>query len=315
MPLTGSADAAGPLDAYRRRVESTGPGGPDAAEADAHGSDLLALRRCVLAVAVLHDVDLVPDDDGVALSSGRHVPWSSIRLALGPIDATDPAARAALARWLLALRSVAWRSPDDLATRARPVGLPRGHALHPGGSWVRHQVPGGALDLGLGFLGTGTDPDRVEILPAGVLEAVVSYPALLEEWWGSARHYLERMGALAAERYHRRPTEPLRPMGDCDVVTLLGSAALRTALCGERSGLCAAAVPNRTRGWVDLSRTDPAFALVAASLADAAERGFPRPLLVTRDEVAMAREGGDPVLQSLRERAAPDPVQALVPRR
>ena len=29
----------------------------------------------------------------------------------------------------------------------------------------------------------------------------------------------------------------------------------------------------------------------------------------------MAREGGDPVLQSLREQAAPDPVQALVPRR
>jgi hypothetical protein len=105
-------------------------------------------------------------------------------------------------------------------------------------------------------------------------------------------------------------------MGDCDVVTLLGAASLRTALCGrERRGLCAAAVPNRTRGWIDLSRTDPAFALVAASLADPAERGFPRPLLVTREEVAMAREGGDPVLQALREQAAPDPVQALVPRR
>jgi hypothetical protein len=270
----------------------------------------------VLAVAVLHDVDLVPDDDGVALSSGRHVPWRAVRLALGPLDATDPAARAALARWLLALRSVAWRSPDDLGARARPVGLPHGHVLHPGDSWVRERVPGGALDLGFGFLGVGADPDRVDILPAGVLEAVIGDPGSLEVWWKTARSYLEEMGSLAADRYRRRPTEPLRPMGDCDVVTLLGATAFRRALCGrERTGLCAAAVPNRTRGWIDLSRTDPAFALVAASLAEATERGFPRPLLLTREEVTMAREGGDPVLQSLREQAAPDPVQALVPRR
>ncbi len=293
-------------------MESLGPGGSDLPV----GDDRVALRRCVLAVAVLHDVDLVPDDDGVGLSSGRHVPWTAIRLALGSLDATDPAARAALAHWLLALRTVAWRSPDDLAARARPVGLPRGHVLHQGQSWIRERVPGGALDLGFGFVGTGSDADRVELLPAGVLEAVIGDHEPLDLWWAAARQYLEEMGTLAADRYRRRPNEPLRPMGDCDVVTLLGAASLRRALCGrERTGLCAAAVPNRTRGWVDLSRTDPAFALVAASLSDPHDRGFPRPLLLTRDEVAMAREGGDPVLQSLRERAAPDPVQALVPRR
>jgi hypothetical protein len=278
--------------------------------------EVVALRRCVLAVAVLHDVDLVPDDEGVGLSSGRHVPWSAVRLGLGGLSATDPAARAALAHWLLALRTIAWRSPEDLGSRARPVGLPRGHALHPGPSWTRERVPGGALELGLGFVGVGSDPDRVEILPAGVLEAVIRDPALAGIWWRDARAYLEQMGALAAERARRRPEETLRPMGDCDVVTLLGASLLRQALCGrERSGLCAAAVPNRTRGWIDLSRTDPAFALVAASLADAADRGFPRPLLLTRDEVVMARAGGDPVLQSFREQAAPDPVQALVPLR
>src|SRR4029079_12013965 len=85
--------------AYLRPVETTGLGGPDLPATD----DRLALRRCVLAVAVLHDVDLVPDDDGVGLSSGRHVPWSSVRLALGPLDAADPAARGTLARWFLAL--------------------------------------------------------------------------------------------------------------------------------------------------------------------------------------------------------------------
>jgi hypothetical protein len=180
---------------------------------------------------------------------------------------------------------------------------------------VRRTVPGGILDLGLGFVGTGSDPDRVEILPAGVLEAVVTDRLLVEEWWTRAYAYLEEMGRLAADRHERKPDEPLRPMGDCDVVTLLGSRALRGALAGQRSGLCAAAVPNRTRGWIDLSRTDPAFALVAASLADPSDRGFPRPLLLTRDEVTMAREGGDPVLQALREQSAPDPVQALVPRR
>jgi hypothetical protein len=293
-------------------VQTTGLGGPEIPATD----DRVALRLCVLAVAVLHDVDLVPDDDGVGLSSGRHVSWDVVRLALGPLDATDPAARAALAHWLLALRSVAWRSPDDLEARARPVGLPRGHVLHQGPSWVREHVPGGDLDLGLGFVGTGSDPDGVEILPAGVLEAVMPDSAFVDSWWKRARDYLEEMGELAAERYRRRPTEPLRPMGDCDVVTLLGAVSLRKALCGqERTGLCAAAVPNRTRGWIDLSRTDPAFALVAASLAEAPERGFSRPLLLTREEVVMARAGGDPVLQSLREQAAPDPVQALVPRR
>jgi hypothetical protein len=43
-------------------------------------------------------------------------------------------------------------------------------------------------------------------------------------------------------------------------------------------------------------------------LAEGDDRGFPRPLLITRDEVTMAREGGDPVLQALRENSAPDPV-------
>lgn len=287
--------------------------GRDLSSHDVEGrpADLLALRQCVLAVAVLHDVDLLPDEDGVQLSSGRVVPWDAVRLALGDLAPTDPAARATLARWLLAVRSVAWRSPQDLGERARPVGLPVGHLLHPGPTWAQHAVPGGALDLGLGFVGTGSDPDRVELLPPGVLEAVSTDAAVVARWWRAATDYLEEMGRLASDRHRRRPEEPLRPMGDCDVVTLIGSRTFRETLCAPRSGLCAAAVPNRTRGWIDLSRTDPAFALVAASLADPADRGFPRPLLLTRDEVSLAREGGDPVLQALREQAAPDPVQPL----
>ena len=98
-------------------------------------------------------------------------------------------------------------------------------------------------------------------------------------------------------------------MGDCDVVTLLASRAFRETLAGcDTSQMRAAAVPTRRRGWLDLSRTDPAFALAAASLADSEERGFERPLLITVDEVVMARPGGDPALQALRDGAAPDPV-------
>jgi len=268
-----------------------------------------ALRQCVLAVAVLHDVDLEPDDAGVRLSSGRLVPWETLSLALRPVDPSAPAARARLARWLVALRMISWRSPDDLAERARPVGLPVGHTLHPGLSWVREPVRGGAVHLGLGFVGVGADPEGVHVLPAGVVEVAAGDPGLLSEWWSRARGYVEEMGALAAQRYLRRPDGPLRPMGDADVVTLLASEELRSVLAaGRAQGLRAAAVPTRRRGWLDLSRTDPAFALCAASLAEPDDRGFPRPLLITREEVTMAREGGDPVLQALREQAAPDPI-------
>jgi hypothetical protein len=268
-----------------------------------------ALRRCVLAVAVLHDVDLEPADDGVRLESGRLVSWSTLRLALYPVDPEAPAARARLAAWLVALRMIAWRTPEDLGERVRPVGLPVAHDLHPGLSWIREPVRGGAIHLGLGLVGVGAHPETVHVLPAGVLEVVVGDHDLLASWWVTARDYINTMGALAAERHVRRPGGPLRPMGDCDVVTLLASEELRAALVGEDShGLRAAAVPTRRRGWLDLSRTDPAFALVAASLADAEDRGFPRPLLITRDEITMARAGGDPVLQALREHSAPDPV-------
>jgi hypothetical protein len=94
-------------------------------------------------------------------------------------------------------------------------------------------------------------------------------------------------------------------MGDCDVATLLGSRALRAELAGG-SGMRAAAVPTRGRGWLDLSRIDPAFALAAASLANDDERGFERPLLITADEVVLARAGGDPVLEALRDPAPQD---------
>jgi hypothetical protein len=270
----------------------------------------VALRRCVLAVSVLQDLDLVPVDDGVIIGSGRLIPWETLEAGLDGQDPEAPETRAVLSSWLSSLQSVAWRSPQDLAARARPVGLPRGHSLHPGVTWARATVPGGVLDLGVGLLGIGSDPDEVTVLRAGLLEACGHDP---KTWWQACRRYLEEMGELAASRYTLHPERPLRPMGDCDVVTLVGSDAFRRALVGRgTAGMRAAALPTRRRGWLDLSRIDPAFALVAASLAESDERGFERPLLITAEEVVMARRGGDPVLQALRDASAPDPVLPAV---
>jgi hypothetical protein len=280
------------------------------AHSDAAVADRIALRQLVFAVSVLQDLDLVPMDEGVLVASGRILPWGCLQVALAGHDPAAASSRSVLATWLRAVQDIAWRSPADLAARARPVGLPRGHAVHPGQAWTQARVPGGVLELGVGLLGLGADPDEVVVLGAGLLQACGHDPAT---WWPGCVAYLEQMGELAASRHILHPERPLRPMGDCDVVTLLGSAALRRCLAGNDSaGMRAAAVPTRRRGWLDLSRIDPAFALVAASLADAEERGFERPLLITAEEVVMAKAGGDPVLQAMRDAAAPDPVMTAV---
>jgi hypothetical protein len=273
---------------------------------EAATADHAALRRVVLAVCVLQDLDLEPLDEGVRTTSGRVLPWAAVAAGLDGVSLEAVEARVVLASWLRSVQALAWRSPDDLRTRARAVGLPAGHVLHGGDDWVLDHVRGGAIDLGLGLVGVGPDPDEVVVPRPGVL-AALGHDA--DAWWPACVGYLEDMGRLAAARHELHPERPLRPMGDCDVATLLASAALRASLVAkDPTGMRAAAVPTRNRGWLDLSRTDPAFALAAASLADPLERGFERPLLITADEVVLARPGGDPVLQALRDGAAPDPV-------
>jgi hypothetical protein len=61
----------------------------------------------------------------------------------------------------------------------------------------------------------------------------------------------------------------------------------------------------RRRGWLNLGRIDPAFAAAAAAATPPAERGFDRPVLVTRDEVVMAPAGGRPAEIVLRDPVAP----------
>jgi len=268
--------------------------------------DSLELRRLALAVSVLDDVDLVPLDDGVLLTGDVpvEVTWLELRRALSGADPESSLGRARGRAWLRGRRIAAHIHHDHLREAARPVGLPVDHPLHPGLDWVRERVLGRAVDLGLGFLGVGTDPDEVVVVPQGALDAAGIDPS---PWWPAARDYLERMGSVAAQRLAANPV--LRPIGDCDVVTLVCSRSLRAALCAQDgTGMRAAAVPMRRRGWLDLSRIDPAFTSAAAAATAPEDRGFVRPLLLTADEVALAPAGGRPAEIVLRDPAAAEPV-------
>jgi hypothetical protein len=255
----------------------------------------MALKRCALAVSVLLDLDVEPADNGLRVVGVPPVlvSWKECRRALAGADPETDLGRRLLARWLLRRRWLADHTYDDLAERARPVGLPTDHALHPGLDWVRSRVMGDSLDLGLGFLGIQPgQPDRVTIVPQAAIEAA-GLADVAGAWWKRANDYLERMGGMAAQRFFRDPGATLRPMGDCDVVTLLGSGTFRRALTGnEAGGMRPVVVPMRTRGWVDIARIDPAFGPAAAAATSAVDRGFARPLLVTADELTMVRPGG-----------------------
>ena len=266
--------------------------------------DRTALRRCTLAVSVLHEVDMIPTDDGIVLVGVPDIPVSFAQIAdaISGLDPTESVAQDRLHRWLRARRAIADKSLDELAETIRPVALPIGHALHPGARWVRQPVLGGALDLGIGFVGLLPDqPELVFVMPPSILSAAGIDPS---PWWRGAMEYLENMGALATTRWRRDPRAPLRPMGDCDVLTLLASRVLRGALCADAGGMRAIAAPVRSRGWLDLSRIDAAFALTAASIADDESRGFPRPVLLTVDEVSMVADGGRPAEIVLRDPAS-----------
>ena len=269
-------------------------------------SETTVLRRCALAVAVLHDLDVLPAIDGVVLTglTPLEISWAECRRALGGVDPETDDGRHRLARWLLLRRWLADRQVDDLYGRARPYGAPVESPLHSGLDWVRRRVLGDALDLGFGFVGLDPrDPDRVLPVPQRLLD---SAGVVVDDWWPTAIVYLERMGRMAAERMQRNPSSALRPMGDCDVVTLLGSMTLRAAMVADvPDGMRAIAVPMRNRGWIDLARVDPAFSAAAARLTSADDRGFSRPLLVTREEVAMVPEGGDLMKAVLEDEIAP----------
>jgi len=262
----------------------------------------LALRRCVLSVAVLDAVDVEPGDDGVVLPGVPPVavPWADLEACLVGLDPDAPGARHRIRGFLRLRRAVAergWGAAGWLRSTARPVALPAGHVDHLGPAWIRERLLGGALDLGVGVLDPDGGPGAVLSLPPTVAAVAGADPPA---WWPRLRAHAERMGRLASARLHRDGATVLRPVGGCDVLTLLASASLRSYLAhADGSGMRSVAVPIRSRGWFDLRRVDPAFVAAAWTATPEADRGVPRALLVTADEVALARDGGDRLLQAL----------------
>ncbi|MFN8167279.1 MAG: hypothetical protein U0S36_00700 [Candidatus Nanopelagicales bacterium] len=284
-----------------------------------------ALRRAVLAITLLDQGDLADLEvvEGGVQRTGRTpspvIGWDELLLAGGDPhdDEGEPVRRRRVARWLrirLLLHDLVDgphvpnrdAAATAVASRVRPRGLPRDHALHPGPGWTRRTILGGALDLGLALRGVDddgrADPDAVGVLPAGMLEA-----AGIDAHAGAdrAERYLQDMADLGAQRFRLDSSAVLRPLGDADVLTLLASRTYRVALL-DGEGMRSAAVPVRTRGWLDLGRLDPAFAVTAAEITDPDERGFPRPVLVTRDEVTLVKAGGAAIAQSLADPAPPE---------
>jgi hypothetical protein len=268
---------------------------------------ILELRRGALAVSVLHDVDVEPAHLGITLTGTPPVwlTWAECRTALVGEDPETPAGRERLAAWVLARRWAADAGREAVQRALRPVGLPVDHVLHPGADWVQERVLGGVLELGLGAVGLDPqDPDRVVLLPGPALDDLDLPPALV---WPAVRTRLEELGRLAVERARRDPKGQLRPYGDADAVTLLGARSLRTALAQDSGGMVGAVVPMRRLGWTRLSLVDPAFAPAAAAASLPQDRAFPRPVLLTADEVTLVPEGGDPARLVLRDVAADRP--------
>ena len=277
-----------------------------------------ALRRAVLAVTLLDSGGLSEVetlDIGVLIPRGPGawplcVPWRELVVAGGDDAETiaPEALQRRVARWmrlrlhveaLFGLADSRDAAHGKVLSLVRPRGVPVGHPAHPGPAWPRARVLGGALDVGLALRGIDDDgrpdPELTGLLPQGVLSAAGIDTA---DACARADRYLADMAQLAAERLLRDPSAVLRPLGDADVPTLLASHRYREVLL-DGQGMRSAAIPTLRRGWLDLGRLDPAFVPAAAALTDPDERGFPRPVLVTADEVTLVREGGNIVRQSL----------------
>jgi hypothetical protein len=300
---------------------------PPAAAGETYGEqvqerfDETALRRGVLAVSVLDDVDVLPQDAGVALpgTPAVLVTWAELDGTCGPHEPSSTAGRARIASLLRLRRRVAdlgAGAGEALHDAAVALALPAGHALHPGPDWPTARIPGGALDLGVGLDPNFTGADGPVPLPPAVAAAA---GADVHAWWPELAAHAETMGALSAARLVRDaglrprpgrsgPGSDLRGVGGCDVLTLLSSPSLRSALAGfDGSGLRAVAVPVRSRGWCDPSRVDPAYVAAVWELTSEPERGVATPLLVTRDEVTLPLPGGSVTRHAVEPRPPRDP--------
>ncbi len=249
-----------------------------------------------------------------------HLPWAAAAAVIGPWSAGSPQARARLVGWLRTHAAIATAADPAGLVRdgARAVAVVVGGQLHPGPGtgWVRARVPGGVLEVGVGLVLPGTriaEPLWPDAAAAAGLDA-----ADLDAVWAACDEHALRMGALCARRVSRdlgAPGHPdgvdgagarldgsrrttrggpdaaralvLRPVGGCDVLTLLATSPVRRVLADrDPIGMAVVAAPDRTRGWCDTRRVESDFLLAAWSATAPRDRGVPWALLVTADEVS-----------------------------
>ncbi len=285
------------------------------------GQASLQVRREVLAAMLLDDgmlADVELDDGGVTArvsSTWVYMDWAELTRAADPglHDQPGPSLRRRIARWMrLRITLVEWTTTygegfnDYVVSKIRPRAMPADHSLHPGSSWLVSRPLGDSTHYGLalrGFNDDGvTDSDSAGLLPVKLLE-YANVPT--DSAIARASQYVDDMAELAVDRHRRDPSAVMRSLGDADVPTLLTSPLYRRTLL-DGQGMRSAAVPCRHRGWLDLGRLDPAFAVSAAELTEPDERGYTRPILITADEITMVKPGGNIIGQSLDDPVRPD---------
>ena len=243
------------------------------------------LLHLVRAVAAIDGIELRPDRDGV-LPPGRAVSlisWPQVRATLGSDDPLDPAPRRRL-ELLVELHQVVGELGPDAADRlgqaSRALALPVGHPLHPGRGWVRHRLPGGVLDLGLGVAGLLPGRPGPVPLPPGVAEAAGLGGA---DRWERLWQQAERLGALAGRHLAGTgDSAVIRSAGGFDALTLAATQALRDHLLGSTgpAGLPVAA-PRRDRVLTGARAGDRDRSRATWLLSAAAERGVLEPRRLT----------------------------------
>jgi hypothetical protein len=274
-----------------RRQQRGGNRAPDStgepSVAGVSSTPTTALRRCLLSVCVLGDLDMIPHDDGVELTGPVPVlvGWEELEYAVGTFPPESPIGRRRVEELLRLRLAVAQRPPGTGLGpgRARVVALPPGHAAHPGPTWVREVVPGGVLELGLGVAGLLPDEEAVIAVPP-MVEALAGGDT--ERAWTQARAHADRMGALAVHRLRRSGDGVLRPVGGCDAFTLLSTEQIRRQMIGSSPlGMTGLVAPTRREAWPAPVPAEPEFLYLAWTMTDAHDRGTPYPLMITRDEV------------------------------
>jgi hypothetical protein len=261
------------------------------------------LMQLVRAVRVLDGVGIEPTAEGVLLAGHRGgpvVPWADVAQTLGADPPAAPAPRLRLGLLVELLRTVQELGPaavEAVDRAARPLALPTTHPLHPGPGWVRGQVPGGVLDVGLGVSRLLPGQDGVLPLPPSVATAA---ELAVDDAWGRLHPLADRLSTFAIDRLEADTGGPavLTGVGGCDALTLLtldpvrawlgADAAPRLPGPGPTAARAPVSAPRRDRVWIGPAAADRDYVHAVWLLTAPPQRGVLDPMTVTADGVSPA---------------------------